>query len=357
MISEAEKTGIGEAKYINELCGLIVRIANDIFVKKVSYKKYNIQRLEYDKIANKLNRDDSKKVPLNREEIDLLEKVALNEEENEYRDFFLFQCACGQRVSDLPKLFSGERIIKENGFIINTTKENIPATIIKFNKVVEVLDKYKNGFHYIKTDEWDNNILAARCNKSLKLIAKKANLDRKIEWREQKGNKIITKKHPLHRIISTHYARHTFITNMLLQNMPIDKLCYLTGHANDKMIREVYAHLSKEDKYDLAIKEYQKIFNKPQKNITNDVNEIIKIVRENEILKRENEQLDNVKEELNQRNTLLEYKVERMEYDEYLEHGEPDIPTIEDFYAYTTDGNKIPIKNAEEHIRNKMEEN
>lgn len=351
-----------EAKYINQLCSLIVRLTNDIFCKKSDYKKYSITRLEYDLIKNKLKHDDTKKVPLTEQEIEYLVNLELDEKESEYRDLFVLQCAVGQRISDMPKLFSREIQVVENGFVIVTKKEDISATILQFNFVKDMLEKYRNGFKYINIEEWDNNVLSTNSNKMLKTIFKKAGLNRSIEWREQKGFDVVNKKDELCNIISTHYARHTFITNMYKGGMPVDTLCYLTGHKDDKMIREVYNHLTKEDKAKLATNAFvnkvdsRKISKIYENNFTTnnelsndlDSNIIVKLSKKNLLLEQNNELYKS-------ENYSLKSDLERMEYDEYLESGEPDIPCEDDFLAFTTDGNKISIKDAEEQITNKVE--
>ena len=47
---------------------------------------------------------------------------------------------------------------------------------------------------------------------------------------------------------STHYFRHTFTTNAVRKNIPMEVLKTMLGHSNYTMISKVYAHTSQEDK-------------------------------------------------------------------------------------------------------------
>ena len=69
----------------------------------------------------------------------------------------------------------------------------------------------------------------------------------------------VEKTAPLNKLISNHFARHTFITFKLREGMSPDKLCYMTGHADDRMIKEVYEHLSKTDKIKAVKKEKERL--------------------------------------------------------------------------------------------------
>ena len=89
--------------------------------------------------------------------------------------------------------------------------------------------------------------------------------------------------------VTNHYARHTFITNMLRKGWSFEKVAYLTGHANDIQIREIYAHLTETDKANQVIKELRKIENESKANETNtnavQMIEIGKELQVNELIK------------------------------------------------------------------------
>ena len=59
-------------------------------------------------------------------------------------------------------------------------------------------------------------------------------------------NGIQTTYKPQYEIVSSHDARHTFITNMYYNGVPSHKLKLMTGHSTTKMIDEVYKKLDVE---------------------------------------------------------------------------------------------------------------
>ena len=47
--------------------------------------------------------------------------------------------------------------------------------------------------------------------------------------------------------LSTHVARHTFVSNLIHQNIPLTEFAKLTGHSNISTIIKIYAHAIQED--------------------------------------------------------------------------------------------------------------
>ena len=47
--------------------------------------------------------------------------------------------------------------------------------------------------------------------------------------------------------LSTHVARHTFVSNLIHQNVPLTEIAKLTGHSNISTIIKIYAHAIQED--------------------------------------------------------------------------------------------------------------
>ena len=102
----------------------------------------------------------------------------------------------------------------------------------------EIISKYKNK--EIKYYRDDNSAV----NGYLKEVAKQAGLNESITF-EEKG---VKQTKPLHSLIHTHTARHTFITIMCRKNISKEVLIIATGHEDTKLIDKVYLHLSAKDK-------------------------------------------------------------------------------------------------------------
>lgn len=256
----------GGIQSINDKCEIVKRLINDVLSIDKEYRALNISEVKYRKIEDSREQDDKKRVPLTNDELQLIRNIELNSELSEYRDIFYLQCNVGQRISDMGKLFSKDITFTDGNFVIETLKEDTDAVILNLDIVNELRSKYSHGFRYIKF----NNSFNSKLNLNIKKIFNIAKIEREIEWIESKGEKKITYKRKLCDEISSHFARHTFITNMILKGWEADKLCYLTGHKNDKMIREIYTHLTKEDKIKIAIKERNRVENNINKEENND---------------------------------------------------------------------------------------
>ena len=167
-----------------------------------------------------------------------------------YRDLFLLQCKCGQRVSDLKQLIMGNYTKDENNYILlKTQKESTTAYIYETEEIKEILDKLnthiidykgktclKAGEYRINLDNLDND---PQYNEAIKLIAEKANLNRNWNYKDAQDRPL---SNPIYKIISSHCARHTFATIMRAKGYTADKVCWMLGHADDTMVKQVYAH-------------------------------------------------------------------------------------------------------------------
>ena len=193
-------------------------------------------------------------IALTGEEIERLRNVDLSWRKDliPVRDSFLLQCYCGCRIEDMPLLLNSGNIKKDKDGVIycqfTTQKRGITA-IIPLNTLypvaLELAEKYLDNCLYSGDNTAKYNIL-------LKELAELAGLDRIITYTGQKGGIKHIDKDPLHKVISSHTGRHTFITNCIREKglMP-DKIKLMTGHADTKIIESVYANLTKEDNKNL----------------------------------------------------------------------------------------------------------
>lgn len=180
---------------------------------------------------------------LTEDELKQIENLELKENLNvfHHRNMYLFAAtAGGLRISDLLKLkwsnFDGERLI------IKIQKTGQPLIIKLPNKSLEILHYYKqfskkdsdfvfpglnNDYDYSNPKILHNAISSSTtlCNKSLKEIAKKAEIE----------------KH-----ISFHTSRHTFATRALRKGMRIEYVGKIMGHKDIKET-QVYAKIINEE--------------------------------------------------------------------------------------------------------------
>ena len=254
---------------ISTLKGLLRDISKS---KEYDYKFSDSEIDDLDNIPDLRSKWDrrSKQVSLSEKEILKIYNLQdLKQEVLEYKDLFCLQCWTGQRVSDILKLFDKNNYIDENtiSFKNKKTREDVVIKLdVEGYYIKEILCKYtEKCFEYIDfdllgqamdaSDEEDddeklNKKFRKMCkhyNETIKLLGKKAKLDTLTQYVEQFGRKLTDANDVFWRLMHSHSARHSYITNMLKRGVDKDVIRITTGHADDEMIDLIYQHLTKED--------------------------------------------------------------------------------------------------------------
>ena len=136
--------------------------------------------------------------------------------------------------------------------VIDTKKENTKSVIYINDTVRTILERYEKGFKYVKF----NTVFDVNYNKSLKQIFKKVGLDSTETWIDSKG---ITRTAKLYEIISSHFARYTFIGDCFKKGMTANEIMEFSGHASEKMVSEVYKVCTIKDKLNKSAKTIERI--------------------------------------------------------------------------------------------------
>ena len=254
---------------MSALKGLLRNISKS---KEYNYKFSDSEIDDLDKVPDLRSKWDrrSKQVALNEDEIlNIYSLQDLKQKELEYKDLFCLQCWTGQRVSDILKLFDKNNYIDDNtiSFKNKKTKEDV---VIKLDDegyyIKEILYKYtEKWFEYIDFDllgqamdasdenDDDENMnkkfrqMCKEYNNTIKSLGKKAKLDTSTQYTEQIGRKLTIENDVFWRLMHSHSARHSYITNMLKRGVSKEIIRITTGHTDDEMIDLIYQHLTKED--------------------------------------------------------------------------------------------------------------
>jgi len=276
LADKQEKEGKGSENNVVKQCNLIILLVNDI-AKNPNNERLGILHIEPMKEKKIIKKAETKKRELTTAEINAVSSVELDDKKlNFYRDCFMMQINSGVRCSDLNKLFTHDyKVIQQEGqelLQIISAKEKITAVIIANDTIKALINKYSEGLPYaINKDTY---------NRALKEIFERANLTYLETFSIEVNG---TKKEVQERlcdIITSHYCRHTFITRKLREGWSFEKVCYLTGHANDEQIRLVYEHLTEKDKGHAVLQELGKIENKQDKTNNTPSHEIEKLINE-----------------------------------------------------------------------------
>jgi site-specific recombinase XerD len=163
---------------------------------------------------------------LNVNEIASIEELTIqNETMNLVRDAFLFMCYTGLAYSDLKNLtnnqifqsIGGKRIIK-----LQRHKTDEHCMVPLMDKAEQLITKYQSYPAKLNSDIVFPTISNQKMNQYLKLIMQLAGI-----------NKLIT----------CHVARHSFATNSLEYNIPIETVSRMLGHTNIKTT-QIYAKIT-----------------------------------------------------------------------------------------------------------------
>lgn len=233
----------------NQKMQVIVMLINELAATNKGIDN-NISRVTTPKIQSYGKKQkETKKRELTDSEINAVMKCGtLTATENEYRDLFHLLLNVGCRVNDLPKLFNEDYIVTTaaNGVTIwtmQTQKENVPQQIHVNDTILAIVNKYRNGMKYVKLDAK----LADRFNYYLKKIFAKAGVNTPVNYSVTSGGVTTQHTQPLYEVISTHFARHTFITRKLREGYSASEVAKMAGHKDSKMVEDVYSHLTATD--------------------------------------------------------------------------------------------------------------
>lgn len=168
----------------------------------------------------KRTREESDTIYLSEKELDAIHKLKLKGEKDRVRDYFLIGCYTGLRYSDWDQLNSS--IIKDGMATIRATKTGEQSTIPIHPRVKEILDKYDGVL--------PKKISIQKTNEYIKAIGLQAKISEDIETRITKGGKVVKSTDPKYKLMSTHTARRTFASILVLNGVSPYLIMKITGH-------------------------------------------------------------------------------------------------------------------------------
>ena len=232
------------ADNIRNCIRVVKTLTNKVIAKNDKFKSYGVKPISY-KLPENIS-TKGKKVELTDEEIEAIRTCeGLTPKQVEYRDLFMLEILTGQRASDIHILFDSSLFTVRRGyFCFITKKEKVPAKVKQTPEILEIINRYKDGFKYI---DINSGSLVQNESTCLKLIGRKAGLNRIIEYVDNEG---IKQSKPLCDLLSSHYGRHTFVTKMA-RIITLEEVKYLTGHKDTQSLTKNYLHQTEDDVIDI----------------------------------------------------------------------------------------------------------
>lgn len=199
-------------------------------------KDNNISNIS-DDFLNKIRRTKSdndkayeNQIALSEEEIELIKNVTLPDKYEMARDLFLFQTEVGQRYEDINglkpvieiKMYRGKKGCFFKIFQSKTSKYVYPPTT---ELSESILNKYNGHLPKIPITKIDS---------LLKDIARIAGINRLADCTEKRGGKNYNYQVEAWKLIGTHTARRSFITNWKNKGYPMEDIMKITGHTSQE---------------------------------------------------------------------------------------------------------------------------
>ncbi len=192
------------------------------YVKRASIVGYKIDSSCFDV---EMPGDDYEGIALSTQEVyELFRLKNLTDAQNKVREWFVFNCCCGLRYSDL-RVVSGMKLSKDY-IKVTTTKTKTPVIVPLHCLIVELLKRNNNKMPDFSTIQ--------NYNKIIKNVCKIAKINKKVLIERFAGLKFERKFYEKYELVSSHTARRTFATNAYLAGIPVARIMLLTGHKTEK---------------------------------------------------------------------------------------------------------------------------
>lgn len=220
------KAGGDSPQKVNKVASVIRQIIKYI-AGSTQGSKYGITPVTYTPIKEV---KEEKKCELTKEEIEAFKAIEVkNNKEQYYKDVFLLQLITGQRISDTLKLIKGDYKVQQgqpcNTIILTTIKRNTIAYITETKEVTELLEKIRSNKENETKNKKDKSLAHY-----LKVLFSRAFINRLTPSGKQ-----------LNDVISSHFARHTFVTIKLREGYTYEQVGKMIGDS-PLMIEKVYGH-------------------------------------------------------------------------------------------------------------------
>jgi len=160
----------------------------------------------------------------------------LTKKQERIKDLFVLGCLTGLRYSDYSTL---EKINFRDGFITKSTKKTKVTVVIPMHDFVqEIYEKYDGDVA--------SGLTVQHFNRYMKKLARQMGFNEKITFSYTRGSSLVTETREEWELISSHTARRSFATNMILAGVASYQVMAITGHTTEKSFYR-YLRLTKDN--------------------------------------------------------------------------------------------------------------
>lgn len=217
-----------ERKNKNSYFSFIIKVLKTFMNWSLDKEYHN--NLKYKKF--KAREDETEIIYLTMDELMRLYKYDFESDRlNQVRDMYVFNSVTGLRISDYKALKPSN--VKKDHLLVTIQKTKAINTKIPLNKFSkEILKKYKGTIHEplpIISDQ--------KFNKYIKECCQIVEINTLITKTRFVGQKRVEMTVPKYKLITSHTARKTFVTNSLILGMKEMVVRNITGHKKEESFR------------------------------------------------------------------------------------------------------------------------
>lgn len=181
----------------------------------------------------KASEEDVEVIYLTYEELMKLNNYQFKSEKlGKVRDVYCFACFTGLRYSDVKSLKPSN--IQGDNLVVNLQKTKSIDHLIPLNKYAkEIIEKYEDSCQYPLPI-----ISHQKFNEYLKDCCEEVEINQEVTTTRYIGKRRIDRTVPKYKLITSHTARKTFVTNSLILGMSETVVKKITGHKKDDSFRK-----------------------------------------------------------------------------------------------------------------------
>lgn len=188
------------------------------------FKGCPLMRIKIGKHVEKRSRDA---VYLNREEMETLFEMELNDRLSRVRDLLLLGCLTGQRFSDFTEIKPANIVGKEGEKFIKLRQQKTNAEVwipIEDPMLISILER--NGWSAPKA------MSNQKLNEAVKELCKMAGFDEEVEITKYVGGRAVKEVAKKYELVSSHTGRRSFASNAIMDDMNETDVMIYTGHTS-----------------------------------------------------------------------------------------------------------------------------
>jgi len=192
-------------------------------------QRENIYQFSFQTLNPQLKKTTKEVMSLTKEELQAIITLAQSNpkpSEEKTLKCFIFQCLTGLRISDLSDLNQTNfKLINGQTYLVKKTQKTQTSVTIPLHPLaISIIEEYNYKLPLPTGKGYNLN---------LKAIFKRHNLlTEQTEVMQLQGNKSTKQLVSKYELVSSHWARKTFITLNLNNGLPVNQLMQLTGHKN-----------------------------------------------------------------------------------------------------------------------------